>query len=185
VTGEQIVTSVQKHTDFVKDRTQKSGETKGVVLFNECVRLMKWWRDMRCSEANHLEEVPSILIDLLSAKAFDRLSVQTTYAHTLAEWCTYLAHIVTKKESVIFNDYSKGTKANNSDAWYVIDPVNPENNIAKKLQPIDVEEFAEWLQKGRDGWNRAIAADLKGEDNKCLDELVSLFGNAFKNHCED
>ena len=184
-TGEEILTSVQKHTEFIKNRTKKSDEKKGVVLFNECVRLMKWWRDVRCAEASYLEEVPSIIIDLLCAKAFDRLSVQTTYAQTLAEWYTYLAHVVTKKEPVIFTDYSKGTATNNTDAWHVIDPVNPENNVARKLQSYEVDELAEWLQNARDGWNRAIAADLKGDDNRCLDHLVSLFGNAFKNHCED
>jgi tRNA nucleotidyltransferase (CCA-adding enzyme) len=46
-TGEQIVTSVQKHTEFIKTRTHKSDEKRDVVLFNECVRLMKWWRMSR------------------------------------------------------------------------------------------------------------------------------------------
>jgi len=184
-TGEEILTSVQKHTEFIKNRTEKSKEKKGVVLFNECVRLMKWWRDVRCAEASNLEDVPSIIIDLLCAKAFDRFSVQTTYAQTLAEWCTYLAHVVTKKEAVIFTDYSKEAATNAADPWRVIDPVNPENNVAKKMQAYEVDELAEWLRNASEGWNRAIAADLKGEDNKCLDHLVLMLGNAFKNHCED
>ncbi|MBI1805087.1 MAG: hypothetical protein HY033_10265 [Ignavibacteriae bacterium] len=185
LTGEEIRTSVQKHTDFIKSRTKKSSEKNGVVLFNECVRLMKWWRDVRCAEANYLKEVPSIMIDLLCAHAFDELSVQPTYAQTLAEWCTYLAHVVTKRKPIVFTDYNKKKAADAANDWRVLDPVNPDNNIVKKLQSYEVDELAEWFQNARDIWNRAIAAELKGDDTLSLEHLVALFGNAFKNHCED
>ena len=68
-------------------------------------------------------------------------------------------------------------------AWQVIDPVNPENNIAKKLQAYEIDELAEWFEGGRDAWNRAIAADLRQDDNRSLEHLVALLGSPFKNHC--
>jgi tRNA nucleotidyltransferase (CCA-adding enzyme) len=184
-TGEQIVTSEQKHTEFITNRTAKSDKKKGVVLFNECVRLVKWWRDVRCAEGSYLEEVPSIIVDLLCAKAFDKFSVQTTYAQTLAEWFAYLAHVVTKKERVAFSDYAKIPAPDNTTVWQVLDPVNPQNNVARKLQSYEIDELAEWFCNGRDAWNRAIAADLNGDDSRSLEHLVTLFGNSFKNHCED
>ncbi len=184
-TGEQITTSIQKHVDFVTDRTKKSDTKKGVVLFNECVRLMKWWRDVRCSEANYLEEVPSFLIDLLSAKAFDKLSVQTTYAQTLSEWSAYLAHVVRKKELVYFTDFDNHNPKVDATIWQVIDPVNRENNVAAKLQAYEIEELAGWFQEARESWSRAITADLNGDDIDSLDHLVTLFGNSFMNHCEE
>jgi hypothetical protein len=184
-TGEQIVTSVQKHTEFITNRTAKSDEKDGVVLFNECVRLVKWWRDSRCAEGSYLEEVPSIIVDLLCAKAFDELSVQTTYAQTMAEWFAYLAHVVRKREQVAFSDYTKMPAVDKKATWEVIDPVHPENNIAKKLQTYEIDELAEWFESGRDAWNRAIVADFGKDDSRSLEQLVGLFGNAFKNHCED
>lgn len=184
-TGEQVITSVQKHTEFIRNRTHKGDKREGIVRFNECVRLMKWWRDFRCTEASYLKEVPSILLDLLCAKAFDQLSVQTTYTQTLAEWFTYLAHIITKRENVVFTDYTQKAFTDDTSSWKVIDPVNPDNNLAQKLQAYEVDELAEWFQNSRDTWNRAIAADLNGDDNKCLDHLTILFGNPFKNHCEE
>jgi len=69
--------------------------------------------------------------------------------------------------------------------WEVIDPVHPENNIAKKLQTYEIDELAEWFESGRDAWNRAIVADFGKDDSRSLEQLVGLFGNAFKNHCED
>jgi tRNA nucleotidyltransferase (CCA-adding enzyme) len=184
-TGEQIETSEQKHTEFITNRTTKSDEKKGVVRFNECVRLVKWWREVRCAEANYLKEVPSIIVDLLCAKAFDRLSVQTTYAQTMAEWFAYLAHVVKKREQVAFSDYTKVPIADTNIIWQVIDPVNPENNVANKLQSYEVDELAEWFGNGRDAWNRVIVADLGKDDTKSLEQLVGLFGNSFNNHCEE
>ena len=184
-TGEQIVTSVQKHTEFIKTRTHKSDEKRDVVLFNECVRLMKWWRDTRCAQANYLEDVPSILIDLLCAKAFDNWSVQSTYAHTLSEWCTYLAHVVSKKESVCFSDYTSEAGRAISGKWSVVDPTNPENNLAQRFQGYEVDELAEWFREARESWGRAIASDMVEDDGRSLEQLVDLFGNAFKNHCDE
>jgi len=184
-TGERILTSVQKHTDFVKSRTEESDKKKGVVLFNECVRIVKWWREFRCDEGNYLQEIPSIVIDLLCAKAFDQLSVKPTYAHTLAEWFTFLAHVVKKKEPVWFGKSKPNSTVVSTDSWQLLDPVNPENNIAKRFKPFEIDEFAEWLAIGRDTLSRSIAADMTGDDNRCLDQLVSLMGNPFKNHCDE
>lgn len=183
-TGEEVETSVQKHTEFVRRRTSKSEEQKGVVLFNECVRLMKWWRDVRCASGSYLEDVPSIIVDLLCAKAFDRLSVQATYPQTLAEWFAYLAHVVTKKEAVFFTDYVKPVQPSSSSDWSVLDPVNSSNNLAARWQSYEIAELAGWFQDARDTLNRTIAADITGDDNGSLEHMVQLLGSAFKNHCE-
>ena len=39
--GEKIKTSVQKHTAFVRNRTKETNEGDGVVVFNDCMRLLK------------------------------------------------------------------------------------------------------------------------------------------------
>lgn len=183
--GEEIITSEQKHTEFVCNRTEQSDKMKGVVLFNECVRLMKWWRNVRCADANYLEEVPSFIVELLCAKAFDQLSVQPTYAHTLAEWCAYLAHVVSEREAVWFSDFTPKVQIDKGNNWNIIDPVAPDNNIAGRMQPYEVDELSDWFKNARDTWNRAIAATVTGDDNRSLEQLVVLFGNSFKSHCEE
>ena len=44
-TGERIETSVQQHVEFVRSRCRSSNAEAGRVKFNECERLVKWWRE--------------------------------------------------------------------------------------------------------------------------------------------
>jgi Second Messenger Oligonucleotide or Dinucleotide Synthetase domain len=59
--GERRETSVQEHTAFVRERTRKSQEQPGRVQFNECIRLLKWWREFKQDQNPILPEVPSSL----------------------------------------------------------------------------------------------------------------------------
>ena len=185
-TGERINTSVQKQIDFIKSRTNSSNQEVGRVKFNECLRLLKWWRDFEANDSYYLGDdnsPPSFLINLLAAKAFDELSVEKTYAETLAKWFGYLAHVTRNKAPILFMDYnspSKDVLAN----WTVKDPVNPDNNVVESWDNSKIDELASWFERGRDNWSRVIRFDLDGDDSKSLDHLVKIFGNSFKNHCD-
>jgi len=185
--GERRETSILKHTDFIRKRTEKSKELPGRVCFNECVRLIKWWRYFRQEESsifdNDKNSIPSFLIDLLCAKAFDELSVQETYAHTIANWFGYLSYIVKNKQAIIFTE-NYSTVEGVTTQWNVYDPVNPKNNIAKKWTNLQISELASWLSQSHDDFNRAIARDLDGNDSKGMEELVKIFGNPIKNNVE-
>jgi len=74
--GERRRTSVQKHVEFTKTRTARSKALGGPVAFNDGVRLVKWWREYQVTQSRILDEVPTFLVDLLCAKAFDEVSVQ-------------------------------------------------------------------------------------------------------------
>lgn len=182
--GEKIETSVSKHVEFIKSRTQKSQAISGRVNFNECVRLLKWWRDTQSSGSMFLgnnDSPPSFLINLLSAHAFDHLGVENTYGETLAKWFGFLANTVRNEKPILFTDYTNPTA--DPYLWTVMDPVNPENNIVKNWSSIKKDELADWLENGRDSWSRIIRYDLECEDSKSLEELTTLFGTAFKNNC--
>jgi hypothetical protein len=185
-TGERIKTSVQKHNDFVKGRTKKSNEEAGRVKFNECIRLIKWWRDIQSADGYYLADdnaPPSIVIDLLCAAAFDKLGVYKTYGETLSKWYSYMASLVRNKRAIFFTDNYSAPTIDPSVTWTVLDPVNPDNNITKNWNTSKANELADWFETGRDNWARIIHFDEDEEDAKCLDELVLLFGNPFKNHC--
>jgi hypothetical protein len=186
--GERRPTSVLKHTEFIKNRNKKSKELPGRVSFNECVRLVKWWRYFRQEESGIFDNedkcVPSFLIDLLCAKAYDTCSVQETYSHTIAHWFGYLGHLIANKQPVIFTDnYSNGEK-DPSSLWTVLDPVTNTNNIVKKWNNMEISELAGWFNNSHDDFNRAIAKDLNNDDSGSMDELVKIFGNPFKNNVE-
>jgi len=147
---------------------------------------MKWWRDHHSSyHAFYLsnENSPSsFLMNLLAAKAYDELSVHTTYAETLSQWFSYLTHVIRNKETIMFKDFSH--PKSDSDSWSVIDPVNPMNNIVSKWSDSMRNELADWFEKSSNHWNRVIRYQEDEEDKKCLDQLTEIFGNSFKNHCD-
>jgi hypothetical protein len=195
--GEQITTSIQKHIQFINDRTKKSNDIQGVVKFNECVRLMKWWREFQANkpEAYYLKadsdpekdkRPSSMLIELLCAKAFDEpeLGVKKTYADTLASWTGFLANQVKYRKAITFTDFTKDPKVDTTHLWSVLDPVTADNNIVKGWDNNKIDELADWLFDAKNTWQRIDKATRFEEDSKCLDELVKLFGNPFRNNSD-
>lgn len=186
--GEERTTSVVKHAEFIRNRKKSSEAIEGVVKFNECLRLVKWWRTVQQEESSVFgngdddEKVPSFLLDLLCAHAYDVQSVDKTYPATLAMWFGYLANVVRNRKDVIFN--SSGTTATNGALWKVIDPMDKTNNVVAKWTGVKINELARWLEDSRDELNRAIRNDETSQDNASMDSLVKIFGNAFKNNCE-
>lgn len=183
--GERRRTSVQKHIKFVTQRNRTSNELPGRVRFTECVRLLKWWREFRQDHARVIEYVPSILLDLLCAHAYDRCSVEATYAGTLARWFDLLTGTVRRRELVAFADFGPKPLAPPGAHWAVLDPVNATNNIVSQWSAFQVEELGDWLEEGFDTINRAIAADHQDDDTESLESLIELFGNPFKHYCEE
>jgi hypothetical protein len=182
--GDEIKTSVQKHVRFIKTRNSISSREDGRVKLNQCIRLLKWWKEFQAGNSFYFRDdpPPSFLISLLAAKAFDKLSVSESYAETLARWFGYLAHLIKSKELILFYDFNE-PQNRSADTWCVIDPVNESNNITKDWNQGKINELAEWFEIGRDIWNRVIHFDEDEDDSKSLDLLVQLFGNPFKNHC--
>lgn len=182
--GTEVTTSIEKHKDFIKSRTKKTRDTAGIVTFNDMVRLLKWWRVEQEHRTNRQIEIPSFLLNLLVAKAFDDVGDSTTYPQTLAKWFSYLAHVVDQKETVWFNDFNT-EKLNISPPvfWNVQDPVMPENNIVKNWTRYEVGDLSAWLQYASEEMNRAIVADLQGRDGDSLKHLQSVFGKIFSSHC--
>jgi hypothetical protein len=183
--GERRRTSVQQHIEFIRTRTTRSNDHPGRVKFNECVRLMKWWRCVREGASNSGLEVPSFLIDLLASAAFDRCGVDPTYAATLARWFSYLAHVVRTRTAVAFSDFAKPAAQPAGALWTVLDPVANGNNVVSGWVGYQLDELAEWFEEGRDSWARILRMDAQQQDSACLAELEALFGSAFRAHCGD
>lgn len=187
--GTRRLTSVAKHTEFVRKRTAESETRDGPVTFNECVRLVKWWRYMRINEGGSIDEARTILIELLCAAAYDRFKVESTYTATLAKWFAWLAHVVRQKQKISFSDYTTVEPFNESvqqnRLWYVLDPVNENNNVVHSdWTNIHLSEFAEWFERGRDALARIISCEKDGRDSEVDRLLEELFGKAVITHGE-
>jgi hypothetical protein len=177
--GERRETSVQRHVEFVTSRTRKSQGTPGRVEFNEVVRLLKWWRCFRQTQDGTDLAVPSFLVNLLAAHAFDIRGVRETYAETMADWFGHLARIVRKRIAVSFTDYTPAPALATGVAWAVHDPVNPDNNVVSKWTGIMCDELAEWLEEARDAMYDAISAFDDGRQTDGLESVVKVLGTPF------
>lgn len=183
--------SVFKHKEFMKRRTEASDKIQGVVRFNECVRLVKWWRYQQQSTSNIFgnddddKKIPSFVINLLCACAYDQLKVKETYAETLAEWFAYLCHLVSEKTDIVFTDFPTQQNLPLNQLWRVIDPVDNNNNTVKSWTNNMIEELADWLGEGRDRMTEAIRHDIEGNDQESLNCLIKLFGNSINNQCKN
>jgi hypothetical protein len=182
--GERRETSVQKHVEFVRARTRKSKARPGHVAFNDMVRLLKWWRCFREAEARTIKEVPSFLINLLAAHAFDRRSVRATYGETIADWFGFLARIVRKRGKITFDDFAAAVSAAPGQNWEVYDPINPDNNVVDKWSGVMCDELADCLEESRDAMYEAISAFDDERENDGVECLVRVFGVPIRHHSE-
>jgi hypothetical protein len=185
--GTRRVTSVARHTEFIRRRTRESDELAGRVKFNECVRLMKWWRYVRIGTTSPIEEVRTTLIELLCACAYDRLKVERTYTETLSKWFAYLANVTKNRTQIAFADYSSvepyQENAPGNRLWKVIDPVNSNNNVVHTpWGNIELDEFASWFAAGRDAFGRIMSHESMGNDSSVDEILADVLGNAVLAH---
>lgn len=186
---EKRLTSVTRHVEFTRSRTRRSNspELPGRVKFNECVRLLKWWREFRMKNDRHsIPGLPSIVIDMLAAYAFDKRQVHATYSETLYDWFDFLHAAVLRRQRISFSDYPLPPKRPHAPVtpWMVIDPVDPSNNFTRKWIDQHVDELAGWLLQGRTDLGKAIDLDRRNNHQESLHYLVRLFGPPFRNHCD-
>ncbi len=182
--GERRETSVQRHVEFVKARTEKSKATSGRVAFNDMVRLLKWWRCFREAEARTIKDMPSFLVNLVAAHAFDQRGVRGTYGETIADWFGFLARVVRKRVSVCFEDFVHAPSAASCEKWAVYDPVNADNNVVDKWSGVMCDELADWIEDSRDALYEAIEAFNDERENEGVECLVRVFGAPIRHHSE-
>ena len=185
--GSRRLTSVAKHTEFVRRRIRASEALEGRVKFNECVRLLKWWRCVRLGESGAIDEVRTMLIELLCAFAFDRYKVQYTYTETLFQWFSFMASVAARRMQIAFSDYPTveafRENAPGNPHWRVIDPVNVNNNVVHgDWRNIELQEFASWFAAARDAFARLIAHENAGNDSIVDAILAEQFGNPILTH---
>ena len=184
--GERRRTSVQKHVELVQSRTKRSRDLRGSVVFNDGLRLVKWWREFQMTQGKIITEIPSFLVELLCAKAFDEASVQTGYAETLVPWFDRIYSYAAQRRDVTFDDYGTPRPERISAPWRVIDPVNTDNNaVPASWSGIQIDELRDWAASARDKLQQAIAFEMRGRDADAVALVAEIFGTSFKNHSEE
>lgn len=177
--GTKVETSVSEHVQFSKSRTSRSAGMPGIVQFNDMLRLFKWWRELRAVKDNLLTNVPTFLLELLCAKAFDQHGVATDYTGTLETWFDAITQLVSERREVRFDS---GRGLANDQTWLVLDPVNSVNNaVPATWTAHHIDQLARWFADGAATMRRVKEHDAADDGKGALLELQSLFGPAIGN----
>jgi Second Messenger Oligonucleotide or Dinucleotide Synthetase domain len=181
--GTKILTSISRHVKFVRARTQASKRVKGTVVFNDMVRLFKWWREIRVVGDDVLTEVPTFLLELLCASVFDECSVASTYTETLDTWFRAMADIVASRREVRFAaEEAVKSVGPCSGPWIVRDPVNPDNVVVPaRWSDVHIDRLAAWLRAGVEIMAKIREHDQRDNGKGALEELERLFGPGIRN----
>jgi hypothetical protein len=176
--GTKVATSVSEHVRFVTRRTRASGESPGIVRFNDLERLFKWWRTLKVAEDDLVTELPTFLLELLCAKVFDEQGVSPTYTQTLRAWFRAMAEIVEARRDLRFGDeLGPGEEGR----WRALDPVNHRNDVVPaRWTEAHIDRLGVWLRAGHETLVRVEAHDEGGRGKAALRELETLFGPAIR-----
>ena len=173
--GTKVPTSISAHVKFCKQRTAASAKAPGIVRFNDMVRLLKWWSQLRAAGDELLPELPTFVLELLCAKAFDELGVGPSYTQTLLTWFELIGAITRERRSVRFD----GQGAPDSGRWAVIDPVTSSNNVVpSSWGDAQIDRLALWFEDAAATMRQVEQRDRWDDGKGALRELERLFGPA-------
>ena len=173
------LTSVTAHNESITSRSTASQAVAGPVRFNKLVRLFKWWNNRL---PDHLR-MPSIFCDHVTAAAVAQMDgVTDQWQTSVRELFRFVAQVNGLREPIVLDDYYAVDDAVLPDAPVVVmDIVNPENNVAAKL---DTESkraaYAAIAQQAYDAASFARTLELDDEVEQAVDVWCEVFGPDFR-----
>lgn len=170
-TGERILTSVPLHLDFIRSRKQKYGRD-----FAQLIRLSKWWKRIVISGDADFR-FKSFMIELLWAYLADGGLALTDYPTALERFFTYIVRTELMQQ-VAFTDYiaAKDIPSRSGAAIEVLDPVNPDNNVAMRYDERDRVRMVDAAQDALSALGEARFATTRA---RAVDCWRSVLGPSF------
>ncbi|MEX0985440.1 MAG: CBASS oligonucleotide cyclase [Actinomycetota bacterium] len=170
-TGDRILTSIPLHLDFVRSRRKEYGAN-----FTQLIRISKWWkRTMLATDPTF--RFKSFMLELLWAHLADGGLDMTDYVVGLERFFT---HIVKTELSgrVAFSDYVAAADfpPSSSAPIEILDPVNPENNVASRYSDADRVRIVDAAQDALSAIGEARFAAAKSHAVDCW---TSILGSSF------
>ncbi|HEX8360448.1 MAG TPA: CBASS oligonucleotide cyclase [Longimicrobium sp.] len=156
-------TSVTKQLEFIRARKEEYGR------FTSLVRLLKHWRNQQ-----ELDELRSFIIELLVSHLQDVHGPPQSLEDGLRRFFLYLAQSELR-EPVVVRELGTQTRLP-ADRVVILDPVNAENNVARRLTD---EHCGEIAARATDAWEALNAAHHNGFKGETLELWKEVFGRSF------
>lgn len=168
--GTKIKTNVALHKEFIADYR------KNYCAYAQAVRLLKWWTKTR-KEENSRFKFKSFMVELVLAKLFDKKAFlkNDDYPEIMLGFFDYISK-TDFGETIYFLKHADKPRPC-GDAVRVFDPVNSDNNVARKYGKNDRDVIVEEAMNAGDAVEAALKAPTK--------ELTAhywrkVFGSSFR-----
>jgi hypothetical protein len=159
-----VMTSVTGQLAFVSNRA------KADPRFKRLVRMLKRWRNYQ-----ELDSLGSFTIELLVAHRQDTDGPAPTLEEGLQRFFMFVAQSGLK-ELVTFPEVGK-PRSMPEDSVVIIDPVNVENNVTKRLEE---DERRAVITSAKVAWETLMTASYAGPKGETVDYWKELFGPSFR-----
>lgn len=170
-TGDRLKTSTRLHLDFIANRRKTYG-----LEFLELIRITKWWKRQIVTRTDPDFKFKSFMIELIWAHLADEGVQLTDYPRALEAFFEWVVK-TGLEERVTFTDYTSTFSARGSDPIEILDPVNPENNVASRYDSFGRDKILDAAGSAYDALTDARFATTKG---RAVDDWQELLGPAFK-----
>lgn len=169
--GSFLETSIPLHLDFIRSR-KKTQEKH----FAQIIRLIKAWADRMKQERVDFR-FKSFMIEMILCKLCDDGMDFTDYPEGLQHFFTYIA-LSDMRELISFDDYYRPNEIGQfSEPVQIIDPVNPENNVANLYTTADADKIVDAALEAGDAIDAAMNATTK---SKAEYYWQNVFGPSFQ-----
>ena len=161
-TGELILTSITLHLDFIRARKNIPPNH-----YAQAVRLLKWWKNYQ-TEQNDDFRFKSFMIELLLAHFVDKGRIFSDYSTFFEQIFSFILTEL-EEEIIFFEDYynKKEIKVDESSLLKIMDPVNPENNVADDMNQSNLDALKRAAHEGLERLAYAKHATTKSISVDC------------------
>lgn len=170
------LTSVTRHIDFIHERSARAKVMPGPVKFNRLVRLIKWWNNAQGEKDRH----PTIILDLLTAAAFDARGVTLDWPTSVRGVFQFLRRHQLKTPVIFGDNYTPASVPASGDLVTVLDPVNKDNNVTRAWKESDRSDFLRRVDLALDAIADAHACLLDDDEEGAIDAWSRVFGPDFR-----
>ncbi len=169
--GSFLKTSIPRHLEFAQKRKDAQPQH-----FTQVVRLIKFWAKKEKRERDGFR-FKSFMIEMVLAKLVDEGTDLSDYPEALQSFFTYIAKTRMRQE-IIFDDYyPKSDVGTLLSPVKIIDPVNPENNVARLYCENQADLIVEAALEAGDAIDAALASTTKQDT---MYYWQKVFGSSFQ-----
>lgn len=169
--GSFLQTSIPLHLDFAKARKRVAP-----THFAQVVRLAKYWARLMKQERQDFR-FKSFMIELIMAKLCDQEVDFSNYPEALQAFFTYLVTSELRERIVFEDNYAASEVGPLIDLVQIIDPVNPDNNVARLYNQCNVDAIIEAAIEAGDAIDAAFYAPTK---QLTIGYWQKVFGSSFQ-----